>query len=372
MPRETVLTHTLARLARFPFWALARRPWVEPRKVLILKPCCVSQVMLATPLLAALNKKYPQARFDWATSDWARPAVAGNPRIDQLISTGEGSLNQVGWGAIRQLVLRLRQERYDTCFVPARSALLSLITWWAQIPQRVGLRAGGRGFAYTRAARPPAGTRHEAAVYLSLLPAVGKDSPGEPLPDMEFYPADMDRAAVTRRLVDELDWMGEVPLAIIHPGGGHNPVLSELQKQWPAERFVLLANQLVREHQARILLIGDGQDKALANDIAGLMSVPAANWAGVLSLGEVGALAEVADLYVGNDAGPTHIAAAMGCPTLAIFGPSDPAVSGPYSANGRVMTLWRASDKGQAFSWEQGITVAEAAEAAGTLLAEKA
>lgn len=331
-------------------------------------PCCLSQVMLATPLLARLGKLYPQTQFDVATSAWARPAIAGNPRIKQLISTGPGGLDREKREAIRQLITRVRKARYDTCFVPGRSALLAYIAWQAQIPQRVGLLAGGRGFAYTSAVRSPAGSQHEADAYLSLLTAAGQKPRDDPRPDMEFYPADSDRAAVTRRLVEQLNWMAEVPLAILHPGGGHNPVRSDPDKQWPAERVVLLANHLVREHQARVLLIGDQEDKALASQIAGMISSPVTSWAGELSLGEVGALAEVADLYVGNDAGPSHVAAAMGCPTLAIFGPSDPTIAGPYASNGRVTTLWRPLAKGQIFSWEEGVTVAEAAEAATGLL----
>jgi ADP-heptose:LPS heptosyltransferase len=105
----------------------------------------------------------------------------------------------------------------------------------------------------------------------------------------------------------------------------------------------------------------------MAEAIRGMMISPAVNWAGRLSLDEVGALGEVADLYVGNDAGPTHISAAVGCPTLAIFGPSNPAISGPFATKARVITLWHDLED-QPFSWDTGVTVAEAVEAADSLL----
>ena len=94
--------------------------------------------------------------------------MVGNPRFTELIRTGEGGLGESGWDQIADLVLRLRQERYDSCFIPSRSSLLSLVAWWAGIPQRVGLNLNGRGFAHTVAVKPKSEEQHEAAIYLAL------------------------------------------------------------------------------------------------------------------------------------------------------------------------------------------------------------
>lgn len=366
--RENLLTVTAARLAAIPFLLRRRRAFTAPRKVLILKTCCLSQVMLTTPLLAVLSTAYPDARFDWAISDWARPAIAGNPRITELLNSGGVGLGG-GWGAVRRLVAQLRAEAYDTCIIPSRSSLLALIAWRAGIPQRIGLNVGGRGFAHTVPVRPTAGLQHEAEVYLGLARALHIDPQliaraGR----MEFYPPDRDRTAVTAQLVEEVDWLGDEPLVVMHPGGGQNPLADETIKQWPAERFALLANHVVRRHGARVVLVGSAADRARAEAVLGMMSVPGVNLAGQLNLGELGALCELADLYVGNDAGPTHVAAAVGCPTLAVFGPSAPAVSGPYRARGEVRAVWR--ERGLApFDWAEGVTVEETAVVVDGLLA---
>ena len=173
MLRENALTATAARLAGIPFRLLARRPLQPPHKLLILRPCCLSQVMLATPLLAALSEAYPRAQIDWAVSEWSRPGVASNPRISELIDTGRVGLPDATWADVRALVARLRQERYDTCIIPSRSSLLSWVAWRANIPQRVGLNQAGRGFAHTVAVKVPAGVQHESLVYLSLAQAFG-------------------------------------------------------------------------------------------------------------------------------------------------------------------------------------------------------
>jgi ADP-heptose:LPS heptosyltransferase len=185
---------------------------------------------------------------------------------------------------------------------------------------------------------------------------------------MEFYPPDLDRTRITRRLVEDLDWLGDQPLIIIHPGGASNPLETNVQKQWPSERFVRLGNYLAREYNARIVLVGAEADKELVTAVSGMMSNPSVNLAGQLSLGEIGALCEVADLYVGNDTGPTHVAAAVGCPTLAIFGPSDPATSKPYGTKGKVVALWKEVDGKRPFSWEEGVSVEDAIQATNTIL----
>jgi lipopolysaccharide heptosyltransferase II len=359
---DNALTVNLARLASLPFRLRARRAFVPPRKALILKPCCLSDVLLATPLLAALSESYPNAQFDWAVSDHARPAIATNVRLSELVDSGRVGLPGATWSDVRGLAHTLQTRQYDTAFIPSSSSVLAFVAWQAGIPQRVGLSTGGRGFAHTLVVGPPRGEQHAATIYLSLARALGIDAPAH----MEFHPSDRARTAMTALLVDEVDWLGEVPLVLLHPGGGHNPSKEDAARLWPAGRFARLGNHLVRQHQACLLIIGDSADRARAEEVAGLISAPAVNLAGRLTLAEVGALAEMADLYVGNDAGPTHVAAAVGCPTLAIFGPTNPAIGGPYATRGHVISLWRPSE--EPFGWDRGITVDEAAAAADLLL----
>ncbi len=357
-----------ARFLRFPVTSLPRRPFHPPQKLLILKPCCISQVMLATPLLAVLSDAFPGARIDWAVADWARPALAGNPRLTELIPANELVTAAASWHNVGDLIARIRQERYDTCFIPSRSSLLAYVAWRARIPQRVGLHVNGRGLAHTLAVRPEKDAIHEADVYLALARAIDLDPALIAVSSkMEFYPPDADRTAVTARLIEEVDWLGDVPLILIHPGGGHNPLYTIPEKQWPPERFARLGNYLARTYQARIILVGAAADKPVADVVAGMMSAPVANMAGSIGLGALGALCEVADLYVGNDAGPTHIAAAIGCPVLALFGPSQPAISGPYTPRGRATSLWRDGSVVE-FSWAEGVSVEEAIAAADSLL----
>lgn len=370
MAQDSIVMQIAARMARVPFALFARRPYVPPQKALILHPCCLSHVMLATPLLATLSQANPKAQFDWAISDWARPAIVTNPRITQFIRTGEGPVDQASRNEIQELTQRIRAEQYDTCFIPHPSAKLAQIAWRAGIPQRIGIHSKGSGFANTTAVSPPKGEQHAATVYLSLAQAIGIN-PTNALPAMEFYPKDAEYTAVTQRLIDQVNWLGDQPLVILHPGGGQGSATDDPGRRWPLERFVLLGNHIIRKHKARIIVVGSNHDYKMAQSIVGMMSGTAVNWSGKITLGELGALCELATLYVGNDTGPTHIAAAMGCATIAIYGSSDPQISSPYSPQkGNVVVLSHAQEE-RPYKWENGVTVKEASKAADQLLQQK-
>lgn len=343
------------------FWERlrGRRPITPPQKALILQPCCLGRVMQTTPLLAALSDAYPAARFDWAVSEWARQAVSTNRRLTRIILTGPGDIEQNSRQDNQQLLERLRTEAYDTCFIPGHSDTLEKLAKEARIPQRFSLNGRGNGQS--------SGDKSAALDYLSLAAAAGVKPEIIELAEMEFEPPDRDRTTVTRWLVEEYDWLGDAPLAVFHPGGGDNPERVDLNKRWPVERFARLANYLARVHGARIVIVGTAEEAPLAVQIAGMVSFPVINRAGRIGLGELGALCELAALYVGNDSGTTCIAAATGCPTLAFYGPTNPAINGPHIIHGRVINLWHPFSG--PFSWQNGVSVDEAIAAAEALLA---
>ncbi|GMQ79391.1 MAG: lipopolysaccharide heptosyltransferase II [Anaerolineae bacterium] len=366
MQGENFVTVAAANLARIPFWLKGSQRFTEPSKVLILKPCCISQVMMATPLLTALSETYPEARFDWAVDQWSRAAVSGNPRITRLVDTGSVFRRERTIRAVSQLIAELKDRDYDTCFVPSRSSLACYIVWRAGIRQRIGLSDRGRGFAYTMPVSVPNEVTNQAVINLQLAKAVEIEIDA----GQEFYPSDQARSAITELMVDEVGWHGEQPLVIIHPGGGENPLIADSDKRWPLERFALFANRLSYEGGAKIVLISSEREKKLVSDIIGLMSARVVNLAGRLDIDQIGALAEVADLYVGNDAGPTHVAAAVGCKTLVIFGPTDPLLTAPYATKGKV-TVVAPKEGLEPFDWEGGPTVEGAVAAAEKMLSNQ-
>lgn len=330
-----------------------QRPFYAPKKAIVLETGTVSDVMLATPMLAQLRRQYPKARFDWGVSEAAIPIVAGNPHLTHLLVGPRTS--RLTTRDEKRLVEKLKAGHYDTCYIPNRNARLAFLASQAGIPQRVGLWHRLVEPHLSHPVRPPVAERHRAVLNLALADLGAHALGYTPLP-LAFYPSDADRKAVTERLLDQLGWTGDQTLVVLNPGVG----LEDADRAWPSERFVLLANRILKNPATLLVLWGVRSDQKLVTEVAGMIAGTAANWAGVTSYGELGVLADLAHLYVGNDCGATLIAAAMGCKTVAIFGPTDPGVSAPYHReSGRVQTLWHPEAK-RPFSWQDSVSVREA------------
>jgi ADP-heptose:LPS heptosyltransferase len=339
------------------------------RRLLILKPCCAGDVVMATAALAALRRAFPAAHIAWAVHAWARPIVAHNPHLNALLDTPAAQAG--GAAGVRALARRVRAGRFDTCVTLDRSPLLALAPWLAGVPVRVGLDSAGRGFAHTLRVRvSPQIVRHEAELYLDCARALGADTQGV---YAEFQPAPADVAWAAEQLAA---WAGPGALALLNPAGGTNPGMALTAKRWPAARYAALAQRL-RADGARVALVaGPGDAQVLASVQAQLPEpLPALE----LPWGRAGALAARAALYVGNDTGLTHVAAAAGCRTVAIFGPSDPRRYAPYAPPERLRVAWRPAAVPAAgvsagapagWSWDQGVDVDEVWQAVLELLSD--
>src|SRR3982074_3444218 len=103
--------------------------------ILVLKPCCLGDVLMTTPLVATLRAAYPDARIDYAVGDWARPGMAGNPDIDEVLPLfGAGARRRRRLAQAIRSAFSLRWRRYDLAFVPDRSPLAALVAYLAGVP----------------------------------------------------------------------------------------------------------------------------------------------------------------------------------------------------------------------------------------------
>ena len=331
-----------------------------PRRVLILKPCCLGDVLLATPLAAALRTAWPEARIDWAVDAHSRPALLGNPHVDGLLDASGCIRGDLRLARLIATARRLRRGHYDAVFVPDRSPVLGLLARFSGARLRVGLGAGWRARAYTHAVPAPwEPPRHEAELYLDLARVLGirPQDPVRPVyrPSEEAQVAAAgilaaaptgkataddilaaDRLAADRPTADPPGAAG--PWVAVHPGGGVNPGMSLLAKRWPAERFAAVAGRLAAERGARILLLGGrGDEDAAAAFTAALPPEARARLldrSGRADLSLAAALVARCALYLGNDSGLAHLAAAVGTPVVVVFGPTRPERYGPLPGCG--------------------------------------
>lgn len=361
-------------VAGVPFRLFSRNhELIPPERLLIIKPCCIGDVLMATPVAAALARAFPGIRIDWAVSSWARPLVMSNTRLGKIINTGQVGAGSHGWGALRKLVRQIEVEHYDTCLVLDRSPILALIPLMAGVPQRIGLDSRGRGFPHHLRV-PVKGLRHEAEIYLDVVRAMGVGTQGV---RTEFHPTEQDRAAADQLLTEQLKWEPGEPLFVLHPAGGRNPGMKMMGKRWPPERYAVVANRLLKEYGGKAILLGGPQDSVMLDAVNGLIPFETLALAGGIEWGTWGAILERATLCIGNDTGATHLAVAVGCKTVFIFGPSDPRRYGPYARPGRAAALWHpipgmegGVNEGppRDWSWDEGVTADEAWHAAQALL----
>ncbi len=305
------------------------------RRIVLVKPCCIGDVIFATALLAALRRGYPDATIDWAVGSMAAAALRDHPSLDQLIDTGPRANPASQPGSLIHLVRRLHAGRYDLAVVPDRSPLIGLAVLLAAIPRRAGLDSAGRGFAYTiKAPIDPAAVRHEAEIYLDVARALGLSTEG-------CWANVPPGAAALDEAQRVLAATSGKPLILVHPGGGVNAGMTMIQKRWPAENFAALAERIADAIDGEIAVIGAPSDQDAVTTLQHCLHQPALDLTNRLTLPVIGALASLAALYVGNDNGVAHLAAASGGKVLMIFGPSEPRRYAPFVPLGRARAIWR-------------------------------
>ncbi len=320
---------TLACHALRPFfrrWHPTRGAAFAPRRILVLRRCCLGDVLMTTPLLAALAAAYPDARLTYATGAWSAAALARHPALDAIIRLPERPTPR-DWVHI---VGRLRRGDFDLALLPERSPLPALAAALANIPRRVGLDSAGRGFALTDRVPVP-DERHEADLALDLARALGLPAPSR---QQRYLPSAESHARLMRLLGERAL---PLPLLVIHPGGGANPGVTMDTKRWRPERFAEMADALLARHGGSLVLVGAASDRATVDAMRAHLQSPALDLCATLTLDELGTLCQRAALYVGNDAGTTHLAEACGAPTVAVFGPTDPAQYGPTDGLGEAV-----------------------------------
>lgn len=305
-----------------------------PARIILIQPCCIGDVVMATALLVALRRAYPRAQITWAVGHWSRPALDGHPLLDSLLETGDAALPVYHPGDFWRFVRNLRAGHYDLAVVPVRSPLMSLAVLLSGIPDRAGLDSAGRGFGYNlRAAIQPDERRHEADIYLDLARRLHLDTD-------DCYTTIPVQASAIARVQQHLTALAiQPPFIVIHPGGGSNPGMVMDSKRYPPENFAALADALHHEFHTTTILIGGPKDGVILDAVQAQMTTPVVALVGLLSFAEIGALAAQAQVYIGNDTGLTHLAAASGAKTVMVMGPSDPTRYAPFAPN--ALALWK-------------------------------
>jgi len=304
------------------------------QSILIVRLRLVGDVVFTTPVIAALRRQYPDARLVYVVENAAAPIVAGNPHLnDVVIAPHRRGLGRLAddWALAR----RLRAERFDLALDLHGGPRSAWLTWASGATVRVGYDVSGRSWMYTRVVHRPRELRprHSVENQWDVLRAV--DPAFNAGPDRDRDPVEI---ALDPRAVRAIDgrlagWHipADARILVVHVSAG-NPF-----RRWPEAAFAELAAALVRGGDDRwLILTGGPSDRAATTRVMTEAKALAGSAAGrlvdgeSLSLGELRALCERGDLYVGGDSGPLHLASASRVPIVALFGPTLRERSAPW------------------------------------------
>jgi len=289
-------------------------------KIIVRAPNWIGDVILSFPALNSLKKNFPQAQIWIAAREWAQDLYVSFDFVKDIISLPE--MNNLK--NVMESAQKIRRYNFDIGLLLTNSFSSALLFYLAKIPQRWGYNRDNRGFLLTKGAALKNlynSSSHQVNYYLNLISSLGfQISPPELV-----LPLSIEEKNWAKKELSSFGVEPDKPLIILNPGASYGPA-----KRWPAPKFADLAAILQKKKQAQILIVGSSEEVALAESIASSMIKKPINIAGKTTLRQLAVLISFANLFITNDSGPMHIANALRVPVVAIFGPTDPQVTGPF------------------------------------------
>ncbi len=315
------------------------QPSAAPRRILLIRPDHLGDMLFATPAFHLLRATLPDAHLTLLAGPWSQAVVARNPDLDEVLPCrfpGFERRPKASLIAPYRLLFdtaRGLAGRFDAALI------LRFDHWWgawlaaaAGIPRRIGYdRPETRPFLTE--ALPYRPDRHEVEQNVTVVQALAAGA------------AVADRPVALRFVIGDdarrwaADWLAAHaataarPLIAIHPGAG------AAVKQWPTAAWAAVAGRLSETCRAQIVLTGSAAEQPLARDIAARLACPVLDAAGQTDLEQLAALFERCALVLGSDSGPLHLAVAVGTATVHLYGPASTVKFGPWGEPERHIVL---------------------------------
>ncbi len=303
-------------------------------RILVRATNWVGDAVMSLPALRAVRSRFPRSEI----AVLARPWVADLYAHERLAATVIPYTVRPGvrdWRGKWLAAARLRQNAFDCAILLQNAFEAALIARLAGIPRRIGYARDGRAFLLTDpipVPRPGHIPRHECYYYLEMLRRAGIIDRLPELTEIRLNGAEQACLAGRRRLA-EAGLVGDV--VGVSPGAAFGPA-----KRWMPERFAEAALKVASARGLSVALFGSASERHLCHAVAGTVEaagVPVRNFAGQTTLAEFIELAAACRVFLTNDSGAMHIAAALGVPTVAVFGPTDSTATGPVAPWARVV-----------------------------------
>ena len=315
-------------------------------KILVIRVDGIGDLLNSTPAISLLRENYPSAEITVLAQPRNAPVLIGNPDVDRILIFARDGEHR-GLKARLRFYRALRREGFQLAVAMQTGMWSHLVAFLSGAPYRLGRYQKRFRSTLTHAwhGKYPKGETHEVDRNLELVRLVCE---GEGTRKLKFHllPNEIETA---KAHLTSCGISAGTFLIGIHPGG------SSFDKRWPEKQYAALADRLVQQYNATILLLRGPEEVALTDNIQQAMQRPAIVHAPE-TIRELGALLSCCNLVVCNDSGPMHLAAALDVPMVAVFGPTDHVAWHPLSENAAIvrrdMPCWPCSAHKCKIGWE--------------------
>ena len=296
-------------------------------KLLIRATNWVGDAIMALPALQAVRKRFPQAEIAILALPYVADIYRGQGVADELIGYHRQG-QHAGIQGREQLAAELKAKNFAAALLLQNAFDAAWIAWRAGIPERIGYDRDARGLLLTNAIRVPRAGEipaHETFYYLELVKRAGWIDALPDVSEISLAVSDEQSLRAEEKLQSFGARRGAVRVAV---GAGASYGSA---KCWPPERFAVAINRLLSERKAEIILFGTPAEAAVSAAIQAGLDQTALDLTGKTEIAELPALLSRCTVFLGNDSGAMHVAAAMGLPVVAVFGPTDPCGTAPVT-----------------------------------------
>jgi lipopolysaccharide heptosyltransferase II len=301
----------------------------EIQNLLIRSTNWIGDAVMTTPAVRAIRKRFPNTHISILAKPWVVPVFENSEHIDRLLIYDDQGRHKGIFGKFR-LAKDLKKYHFDAVILFQNAFEAALITFLAGIPLRIGYNTDVRQLLLTHAVSctNEIKKKHQTDYYLNIIRGIGMEEYNR---ELYLKLNQKDRFRVEKILTEQRLSVDD-KLIGINPGATYGPA-----KQWPYDRFARLADKIQAFTGGRIVIFGGPHDKELGRKISRRMLNRPIDLSGGTSLGEAMALIERCDLFITNDSGLMHVAAALDVPLIAVFGSTNPATTGPLGSNSKVV-----------------------------------
>ena len=282
-------------------------------RILIFKLDHAGDVLLATPAIKAIRKRFPLAHITLVVGPWSKGIVEGEKYINEVICyraywRDRNPDRHFNIQDSLQFIRALRRGKYDLFFDLRGDLFAIIIAALSGIPRRVGFGWEGGGFLLTDEVETTI-NKHQAEILLDAARAIGI----RPAAAEIAITISEDDKKYAYAMLKENNWHESLLTIGLHIGSGCP------SKMWAVERYAGLMERIVEHFKAQIALVGGADDRAVTEQAEGLLHFKPVNMVGKLTFKQTAAVMEKCALFIGNDSAPVHIAAAVGVPAIVLF-----------------------------------------------------